>query len=189
MWVTGAYLPELTHGLRSGTLQQDERHVEEAALRKIRAYLDTSVFGGVHDQQFSEASRRLFDRVHRGDFIVLVSAETLRELARSPEDVQSTWQGLSPEQVDEVVLNAEVNDLAAEYVRAGVLGEASMADALHVAAATVAGADVILSWNFRHIVNFNRIRGFNSVNVALGYRTMTILSPLEVAYEDEEEGI
>jgi hypothetical protein len=56
-----------------------------------------------------------------------------------------------------------------------------------VAAATVAGADVILSWNFKHIVNFSRIRRFNSVNVALGYRTMTILSPMEVAYEDEEE--
>ncbi len=62
-----------------------------------------------------------------------------------------------------------------------------MADAVHVAAATVAGADVILSWNFKHIVNFSRIRRFNSVNVALGYRTMTILSPMEVVYEDEKE--
>jgi len=156
-------------------------------LRKIRAYLDTSVFGGAHDEEFADTSRRFFDRVIRGEFIVLVSAETLRELAGSPEDVQATWLALSPEQVEEVELNAEVADLAAEYVRAGVLAGASMADALHVAAATVAGADVILSWNFKHIVNFSRIRRFNSVNVALGYRTMTILSPMEVAYGDEKE--
>ena len=64
-----------------------------------------------------------------------------------------------------------------------------MNDALHVAAATVAGADLILSWNFEHIVNFNRIRGFNSVNVRNGYRSMTILSPLEVGDEDQEEDV
>jgi hypothetical protein len=62
-----------------------------------------------------------------------------------------------------------------------------MADALHVAAATVAGADLILSWSFRHIANFDRIRGFNSVNLVLGYRTMTILSHLEVAYAGRED--
>ena len=67
------------------------------------------------------------------------------------------------------------------------LGEASIGDALHVAVATVAGADLILSWNFKHIVNFSRIRGFNSVNVRMGYRAMTILSPKEVG--DEEENI
>jgi hypothetical protein len=69
----------------------------------------------------------------------------------------------------------------------GVLAQASITDALHVAAATVAGADLILSWSFRHIVNYNRIRGFNSVNIRMGYRAMTILSPREVG--DEAEGV
>ena len=64
-----------------------------------------------------------------------------------------------------------------------------MADAVHVAAATLAGADLILSWNFRHIVNFDRIRGFNSVNIRLGYRSLTILSPMEIGYGNEEEGV
>jgi hypothetical protein len=55
-----------------------------------------------------------------------------------------------------------------------------------VAAATVAGADMILSWNFKHIVNYNRIKGFNGVNVRYGYRSMTIYSPLEIAYGEDE---
>jgi predicted nucleic acid-binding protein len=156
-------------------------------MKTIRTYVDTSVFGGTQDDEFSVPSRRFFDRVDRGEFLVLLSAETLRELSRSPESVQAQWRALTPEQTEEVALTREVRDLAAEYVRAGVLGQASMADALHVAAATVAGADLILSWNFRHIVNFDRIRGFNSVNLVLGYRTMTILSPLEVAYAGRED--
>ena len=64
-----------------------------------------------------------------------------------------------------------------------------MADATHVAAATVAGANLIVSWNFKHIVNYSRILGFNGVNASLGYRLMTILSPLEVAYDNETEDI
>ena len=79
-----------------------------------------------------------------------------------------------------------MRELADEYVRAGVLGPASADDATHVAAATVAGADLIVSWNFRHIVNYNRIRGFNAVNVRMGYRAITILSPREVIDVDEE---
>jgi predicted nucleic acid-binding protein len=156
-------------------------------MRSIRAYVDTSVFGGTQDDEFREASRRFFDRVRRGEFVVLLSAVTVRELLRSPQGVQAVWLALTAEQTEEVPVTSEVRELADEYVRAGVLGEGSITDALHVAAATVSGADLIVSWNFTHIVNFNRIRGFNSVNVALGYRTMTILSPMEVAYEDEEK--
>ena len=74
--------------------------------------------------------------------------------------------------------------MAEQYLKAGVLGRASIDDATHVAAATVAGADLILSWNFMHIVNFNRILGFNSVNTRYGYRSMVILSPWEVIDED-----
>lgn len=158
-------------------------------MRKIRVYLDTSVFGGTQDEEFAEPSRRFFDRVRQGEFVMLLSPETLRELASAPQEVLSASRGFAPECMEEVPTNDEVRNLAAEYVRTGVLGESSRTDAVHVAAATVAGADLILSWNFRHIVNFNRIRGFNGVNVALGYRTMTILSPIEVAYEDTDKDV
>ena len=82
-----------------------------------------------------------------------------------------------------------MQELAKSYIDANVLGQASEGDALHVAAATVAGADLILSWNFKHIVNFDKIRGFNSVNVSQGYRSLTILSPFEVSYDEQNENI
>ena len=105
----------------------------------------------------------------------------------SPDAVQEVWQNLPPGSVELIGINDEARFLANEYIAAKVLGEASIGDALHVAVATVAGADLILSWNFKHIVNFSRIRGFNSVNIRMGYRAMTILSPKEAG--DEEESI
>ncbi len=152
-------------------------------MHKIRVYVDTSVFGGTQDEEFNEVSRRFFERVHKGDFVVLLSTVTLRELEKSPDTIKAVWQSLPPELVEVLPIGAEVQELAEAYIHAKVLAASSQNDALHVAAATAAGADLILSWNFKHIVNFSRIRGFNSVNVNLGYRTLTILSPLEVSYD------
>jgi len=155
-------------------------------MRKIRVYVDTSVFGGTQDEEFAEVSQRFFQRVSNGDFIILLSTETLRELVKAPESVRAVWHQLPPESVEETIINEEIAELAQAYIRANVLGAGSQADALQVASATVAGADLILSWNFRHIVNYDRIRGFNGVNVANGYRPMTILSPKEVGSYEEE---
>ena len=152
-------------------------------MRKIRVYADTSVFGGTQDNEFADISRRFFERVRKGAFRVLVSEETIRELSDAPPSVMEVWNSLSSEMLERVEIDDEVKHLAQAYLEAGVLGPASSSDAIHVAAATVAGADLILSWNFRHIVNFNRIQGFNGVNVSNGYRAMTILSPMEVGDE------
>ena len=152
-------------------------------MRKIRVYVDTSVFGGVQDEEFSEASQRFFERVHKGEFVVLLSTVTLRELEKSPDAIKAVWQSLPAELVEILPINDDVQELSEAYLNADILTASSLNDALHVAAATTAGADLILSWNFKHIVNFSRIRGFNSVNISLGYRTMTILSPLEVSYD------
>ena len=152
-------------------------------MRRIRVYVDTSVFGGIQDEEFCKASQRFFERVHEGEFVVLLSTVTLLELEKSPDAIKATWQGLPPDLVEILNISSDVQELAEAYVNANILTASSQNDALHVAAATVAGADLILSWNFKHIVNFDRIRGFNSVNVKLGYRTLTILSPLEVSYD------
>lgn len=155
-------------------------------MHRIRVYVDTSVFGGAQDDEFAQASCQFFKRVRAGEYTVLLSNETLRELAMAPQAVRNTWMDLPDETLEMVPINTEVTELAASYVENKVVGEASLSDALHVAAATVAGADLILSWNFKHIVNFARICAFNSVNVTYGYRSMTILSPLEVTYDGEE---
>ena len=128
-------------------------------MHRIRVYVDTSVFGGTQDDEFVLASTSFFDRVRRGEYVVLLSDETQRELADSPDAVQGVWIGLPPASVELIGLDDEARFLADEYVSARVLGAASIGDALHVAAATVAGAD----------------------------GAMTILSPREVG--DEAEGL
>jgi hypothetical protein len=158
-------------------------------MHKIRVYVDTSVFGGTQDEDFAEISKLFFKRVHEGSFVALLSTETLRELVKAPDAVQAVWKNLPSEAVEDLHINDEMQELAKSYIDANVLGQASEGDALHVAAATVAGADLILSWNFKHIVNFDKIRGFNSVNVSQGYRSLTILSPFEVSYEEQNENI
>ncbi|MGA2034600.1 MAG: hypothetical protein ABSG68_20325 [Thermoguttaceae bacterium] len=158
-------------------------------MHRIRVYVDSSVFGGVHDDRFQEASTLFFGRVANGEFVVLISTLTTDEIDDAPEAVRAVLANLSPDAIEPVALNEEVKSLAEEYIRAGVLGEASKDDAVHVAAATVASADLILSWNFKHIVNFNRIRGYNSVNARLGYRTMIVLSPQEVVDDIENSDI
>ena len=60
-------------------------------------------------------------------------------------------------------------------------------DMLHIAVATVADADIVVSWNFRHIVRFDKIRQFNAVNLVAGYTVIAIRSPLEVATDDGQD--
>ncbi len=76
--------------------------------------------------------------------------------------------------------------LQANYIEADILTEKYFDDAMHVAIATVAGCDFIVSWNFKHIVHFDKIPKYNAVNVLNGYGTIGIYSPLEVIqYEDD----
>ena len=158
-------------------------------MRKTRVYVDTSVFGGVNDDEFAEPSRQFLARLKGGEFTVVVSAELLRELGSAPTAVRKELDDISDELLERVAVDLPVETLADAYVAAGVLGKGSRSDAIHVAAATVAGADLIVSWNFKHIVNYDRIRKYNAVNILKGYRPIEIRSPAEVAYGDEGEDL
>jgi len=136
--------------------------------------------------EFSEATRKFLDMVKQERYILLLSKATYAELENAPPAARRVLTALPAESLEEVEIDAAVEELAKAYVAAGVLSPSDAVDALHVAAATVAGADLILSWNFRHIVNYNRIQRFNSVNMANGYRPVDIRSPLEVAYGEEK---
>ncbi len=158
-------------------------------MRKIRAYVDTSVFGGTDDEEFSVASRRFFERIHGGEFLVLISQVTIDELQGAPPRIQQVLEELPAESVVYVPAEPEATVLAQAYLDANILGKSSIADALHVATATVAAADLIVSWNFRHIVNYDRIHKYNGVNALNGYSSIEIHSPLEIGDADENENI
>ncbi len=158
-------------------------------MRKPRVYVETSVFGGTADEDFATGSRMFFDRVHQGDFVLLISQITLDELTGAPENVQQVLKDLPDDSLVQVANDDEVRALAQAYLDAGVLGSSSIADALHVATATVARADLVLSWNFRHIVNYDRIHKYNGVNALKGYPPVEIHSPLEMSYDYEKKDI
>jgi len=158
-------------------------------VRRPRVYVDSSVLGGAKDKEFADATERFLAKVRRGDYLVLVSTVTVDEISKAPPEVRAVLIGLPQDHVLMCPLEEEAMALAEAYVDAGVVGPASKADAEHVAAATVLRADLILSWNFRHIVNYSRIQQFSAVNLLNGYRTPDIRSPLELAYGDEDEDV
>ena len=150
-----------------------------AAGRPLRVYVDTSVFGGVHDDEFREPSERFFTAVRAGAFVVLVSEVLVVEISSAPPVVQATFE-VHRAQMEALETTGEAAALAEAYLAARVVPPASRVDALHVALATVARADAVVSWNFKHLVQLRRIRGFHAVNVLRGYPLIEIRSPLEV---------
>ena len=161
-------------------------------MNRLRVYVDTSVFGGCFDEELEEASRRLFDAVSAGETIMPLFSETLaRELEGAPEEVCGLFRKACEGEWEQIEVSAEAVRLARAYVAGGVLAETYADDALHVALATLARADVIVSWNFRHLVNPVRIRAFGGVNVAHGYGPVVILTPADIVAllegQDESE--
>jgi predicted nucleic acid-binding protein len=146
----------------------------------MRIYIDTSVVGGYYDQEFSEASRSFFAKVDSGDFVLVVPELLRLELLRAPDRVRLYLENCRSGQIEEVKVSDEALDLADLYVAEKVVGAASLADCQHIAAATVHRVDVLVSWNFKHIVNLKRIRGYNSVNLKHGYPVLEIRTPAEV---------
>jgi predicted nucleic acid-binding protein len=147
-------------------------------------YADTSVYGGVFDEEFDEASLAFFDLVRNGEFVLCVSEVVHQELLVAPEKVQQLFRECLP-MAELLDIGADALGLQQAYIAEGILSEKWYDDALHVALATVAECNVIVSWNFKHIVNFRKIPLFNAVNVRKGYRQIAIHSPLEViSYEE-----
>ena len=149
-----------------------------------RVYTDTSVLGGCEDKEFAEHSIRLMDCFVLGSMRLILSTVTLEELARSPRLVQDRLATIPESNIEILPLDAEAGELAEAYVSADVISANMRADAQHIAIATVARVDVLVSWNFKHIVNLQRINGYNSVNLRNGYPVIEIRTPREVLSDD-----
>lgn len=158
-------------------------------MKKMLVYVDTSVFGGVFDEKFAEARRAFFDEVKSGRFGALVSSVVIDELVDAPERVRRFYASLGPS-VNVAELSEAALELVRHYVSAGIVGERWRPDAQHVAMAAVCGCRAIVSWNFRHIVHFEKIPLYNGVNMSQGFGPLAIHTPQEmVRYEDENEEI
>lgn len=143
------------------------------------------MFGGHFDDEFSEHTIPLFDLIKSGEYVVLYSNVTQDELENAPEKVKDLVRSLRVESTEFLETTSEAIDLATEYITEKVVGKTSFADCLHIALATINRADFLVSWNFKHIVNIERIRGYNSINIKNGYKQLEIRSPREFEkYED-----
>lgn len=154
-------------------------------MKKLRIYVDTSVIGGCLNAEVAVESQRLISGVRQGKLIILLSDLVISELANAPAQVRQILLSLPPEFIEDIPLTEEVFALRDAYIAAGVVNAKSMNDAAHVAAATVARADAIVSWNFKHIVRLGKIRGYNQVNLLNGYGILTIVSPQGVSLDDD----
>ncbi|SMM98943.1 hypothetical protein SPONL_260 [uncultured Candidatus Thioglobus sp.] len=152
---------------------------------KKRIYTDTSVIGGCLDVEFEIGSNKLLDEFITGESILIISDLMMYELENAPKIVKDIITKVPIEFTEYIAINEEAKQLAETYLSEGVVSRNSTTDAQHIALATVVRADVLVSWNFKHIVNLDRIHGYNSVNIRLGYPTIEIRKPDEVTkYED-----
>ena len=154
--------------------------------KKIRLYIDTSVFGGYFDKEFEDYTKPLFERIFQGEFILLFSTVTQEELENAPIEVKQLVKKIKNEYTVFVIETEDAVELALEYISENVVGKTSYADCLHIALATINRADFLISWNFKHIVNIERIRGYNSANIKFGYKQLEIRSPRELMKYEEE---
>ena len=152
---------------------------------KQRIYVDTSVIGGCLDPEFDVPSLRLVERFKLGEAAIVLSELTLLELVDAPQKVRDVLNEIPEAHREYLDLTAEAKELADRYLTEGVIGPGKRIDAQHIAIATISRVDVLVSWNFRHIVNLARIRGYNSVNLRQGYHVIEIRSPLEVFVDEE----
>jgi len=149
-------------------------------MKKRTIYVDTSVIGGCCDLEFQEWSKGILKDFEAGTFKLLLSELIDAEIEDAPEEVKKVYVKFRRCTDKIISLSPEAIELAEAYLKHRILTHNYRDDARHIAIATVAGADLVVSWNFKHIVHFEKIQKFNAVNIEMGYKPISIYSPREV---------
>ena len=155
-------------------------------MRPLRIYVDTSVLGGCFDDEFREDSLRLWHEFATRTKILVLSDLVAEELERAPPEVKQLVADLPDDALEKIALDEEAIELAEAYLQAGIVAQSSLSDARHIAMATIANVDAIVSWNFAHIVNLGRIRQYHAANIRLGYPMIEIRTPREVLENEDQ---
>ena len=152
----------------------------------MRLYLDTPVFGAMFDAEPPErqgTTRMFFQIANKREDTLFISDVVLEEVARAPAHLRPQLEEVI-RQARPLVLpeSSETVELAEAYVAARLVSPKFRDDARHVAIASVAAVEALVSWNFKHLVNLRKKRLAHSVNVRLGYHLIDLVSPEEVLY-------
>jgi hypothetical protein len=154
---------------------------------KQRVYIDTSVIGGCFDIEFEEWSNLLFDDFKKGFKTAVISDITLDELNDAPLRVRENFNTIPEDFIEIILADDECKNLAGLYLSEGAVSKKFYEDALHIAIATINQVHVLASWNFKHIVNLDRIRLYNAVNMKNGYQVLEIRTPREILKFNDNE--
>jgi predicted nucleic acid-binding protein len=154
-------------------------------MRQLRVYVDTSVLGAVFDEEFSESTIIFFKQVRDGRFEIVVSSLLADEIRDAPQEVRDFYLEIV-ELAESVTPSGQTIQLQQAYLDAGIVTQKWAADALHIAMAAVAGCDMVVSWNFRHMVHYDKRRKYNAVNTLHGYNGVDIITPAEVIRYEED---
>lgn len=153
----------------------------------MKVYTDTSVIGGCFDAEFKHWSDALFSEFVQGNKHIILSDLTLQELEFARQEIRDKVKEIPDLHRIAIGISDEAIRLAETYITEGALTNKSYNDALHIALATLHNSEVLASWNFKHIVNLERIRLYNSINLRLGYRMIEIRTPREILKMNEDE--
>jgi hypothetical protein len=155
-------------------------------MKRQRIYIDTSIVGGFYDELFEKETKMLFQRLENKEVIFVISDLLFDELEEAPLKVRNLLNNYDKSSLEEVVSTDEVKELANKYIAEGVVGKTSLDDCKHIALATINKVDILASWNFKHIVNIVRIKGYNAVNLKNGYQTLEIRNPKDLVYYGDD---
>jgi len=145
-----------------------------------KVYIDTSVIGGSFDEEFKFWTDLFFKEVKKGEFQIVISEHLINELSFAREDVKNFLDSIPDKHKLFIEFTMEAKLLTDLYLKEKIVGPSSAVDCRHIATATVNNIEVLTSWNFKHIVNLNKIRLYNAVNVREGFRNIEIRSPREI---------
>jgi len=148
---------------------------------KLRIYIDTSIVGGFFDKEFETTTKALFQRLENKEVIFVVSDVLEYELETAPQHVNELLEKYKISgSVELVKLTDESKALADCYIAENIVSTKCLDDCRHIAIATINKVDVLASWNFKHIVNFDKIKLYNSVNLKHAYTTIEIRNPKDL---------
>lgn len=155
----------------------------------MKFYLDTSVFGGFFDKEFDNDTAKLFEYIKKSKSEIIYSNVTLKELENSPTKVKNLIKDLEEEEkisMTCIIIDDEAEKLAQTYINEGALTKKCEEDARHIAIASVHGeVNILVSWNFKHMVNLTRMQKYNSINIRLGYKSIEIRNPKDISIQED----
>jgi uncharacterized protein with ATP-grasp and redox domains len=154
-------------------------------MKQQRIYIDTSIVGGFFDKEFEKETKMLFQLLENKEIIFVTSDLLFRELEKAPSNVKYLLDNYDEKSLEKIIATDDVSELAEKYITEQVVGRTSLDDCKHIALATIYKVDVLASWNFKHIVNLERIKGYNGVNLKMGYSTIEIRNPKDLIYYGE----